>query len=199
MNLMLTVCRETADLVRIVALGNATSIHNPYFLYCGLKSIKDNGEVLMKSKDIYVEFINIDSRELHAQSTKGVSGFSKFIAGSTFEKMAYENKFLDQNDSIIDDNNRAKKSPWFIIHEDGRELYIWRLEDSETIYASLTKTFASKSIFTFDKSSVRAPIKFAKRGHTVSNIIRNKWEVSEIIYETYETESLMNKILLQIV
>lgn len=117
--------------LRILMLGNATSITNPYFAYFGL-SLPYNAEYkLFKDGLICVNYI----RNYEYRKAKRESRFGKLIDGTDYGEYAIDNNFLyDDNNFIHKKTPESKFCATLII--DGVNFGIWSDYKSGVMFLS---------------------------------------------------------------
>ena len=111
--------------IRIIFLGNAISITNPYFTYFNL-SLPYNSDIVVSKKDnkgnplIIVNYIkNLKYREVKKQSR-----FGQLIDGTEYGKYAIDNKFLRDSKSFIRKKSKTSKF-YFILVINGKHYGVW--------------------------------------------------------------------------
>ena len=111
--------------IRIIFLGNAISITNPYFTYFNL-SLPYNSDIVVSKKDnkgnplIIVNYIkNLKYREVKKQSR-----FGQLIEGTEYGKYAIDNEFLRDSKSFIRKKSKTSKF-YFILVINGKHYGVW--------------------------------------------------------------------------
>lgn len=111
--------------IRIIFLGNAVSITNPYFTYFNL-SLPYNSDIVVSKKDnkgnplIIVNYIkNLKYREVKKQSR-----FGQLIDGTEYGKYAIDNEFLRDSKSFIRKKSKTSKF-YFILVINGKHYGVW--------------------------------------------------------------------------
>lgn len=111
--------------IRIIFLGNAISITNPYFTYFNL-SLPYNSDIVVSKKDnkgnplIIVNYIkNLKYREVKKQSR-----FGQLIDGTEYGKYAIDNEFLRDSKSFIRKKSKTSKF-YFILVINGKHHGVW--------------------------------------------------------------------------
>lgn len=111
--------------IRIIFLGNAISITNPYFTYFNL-SLPYNSDIVVSKKDnkgnplIIVNYIkNLKYREVKKQSR-----FGQLIDGTEYGKYAIDNAFLRDSKSFIRKKSKTSKF-YFILVINGKHYGVW--------------------------------------------------------------------------
>jgi len=82
--------------VKVLALSNAITSTNPYFLYFNI-NIKP-GQKISKQNDVLVEMVNDDEYSNIAKQTR----FGKILTGRKYAEYAMDNTFLKDNDNFIE-------------------------------------------------------------------------------------------------
>ena len=83
--------------IRVILLGNATSIVNPYFDFFNIHLPYNSNFQTFKENTIVVEYIK---NEKYRQA-KLESEFGKLIKGTKYEEYAVENKFINDTQTFI--------------------------------------------------------------------------------------------------
>ena len=106
--------------IRVLFLGNAISITNPYFTFFDL-SLPYNSDIkLFKNGLIAVNYIkNLEYRE-----TKKNTRFGKLIDGTEYGKYAIDNEFLRDSKTFIRKKSKGSKF-YFILVINGKKLGVW--------------------------------------------------------------------------
>ena len=111
--------------IRIIFLGNAISITNPYFTYFNL-SLPYNSDIKICKRDnkgnplIIVNYIkNLKYREVKKQTR-----FGQLIDGTEYGKYAIDNEFLRDSKSFIRKKTKTSKF-YYILVLNGKKYGIW--------------------------------------------------------------------------
>lgn len=111
--------------IRIIFLGNAVSITNPYFTYFNL-SLPYNSDIVISKKDnkgnplIVVNYVkNLKYREVKKQSR-----FGQLIDGTEYGKYAIDNEFLRDSKSFIRKKSKTSKF-YFILVINSKHYGVW--------------------------------------------------------------------------
>ena len=111
--------------IRIIFLGNAISITNPYFTYFNL-SLPYNSDIIVSKKDnkgnplIIVNYIkNLKYREVKKQSR-----FGQLIDGTEYSKYAIDNEYIRNSKSNIRIKSKTSKF-YFILVINGKHYGVW--------------------------------------------------------------------------
>ena len=111
--------------IRIIFLGNAISITNPYFTYFNL-SLPYNSDIVVSKKDnkgnplIIVNYI----KNLKYREVKRHSRFGQLIEGTEYGKYAIDNEFLRDSKSFIRKKSKTSKF-YFILVINGKHYGVW--------------------------------------------------------------------------
>lgn len=133
-DLYVTIARPGSDHCDVVVffMSNAITTTNIYFLAYDLKL--PDGERRFykpKNKDILLQMVNKSEMIERQKNTR----FGKIIAGTNYEKYAFENKFYLDDNTFIEKKSETAKFTYYMIYN-GEIIGIWidRLEG--VIYAS---------------------------------------------------------------
>lgn len=129
LNLMDTVFRDREN-CRTIALSNAVSVVNPYFLYFQL--VPDINKRFNSNENIVVEIP--DSKDFSEERRK--TKFGKLIDGTSYGEMSLDNEFT--NDSYVFVEKRSKESKFvFSLVYKGLTLGVWVDISQGLMYLSL--------------------------------------------------------------
>lgn len=144
--------------IRIIFLGNAISITNPYFTYFDL-SLPYNSDIkTFRDGLILVNYIKNDEY----RKVKKSSRFGKLIEGTSYSKYAIDNEFLRDSKSFI--KKKSEKSKFFfILVLDDIKYGVWRDLKEDVIYISFQYDTLCPIRFTFTKDSHNENTIFASR------------------------------------
>lgn len=131
--------------VRVILLGNAISISNPYFDFFKL-SLPYNSEFkTFKNNTILVNYIKNQAYREEKRKTK----FGQLIDGTEYAEYAIDNSFLRDNDSFV-----MKRSPeskvYSTIKLKGETYGIWKDWKKGFVYISKDYEPSNPCIFAFD-------------------------------------------------
>ena len=93
--------------VRVILLGNATSIVNPYFEFFNVHLPYDSEYQMFKNNTILVAYI----KDTRYREVKKQTEFGKLIAGTKYESYAVNNQFINDTNTFI--KKKSKKSRLF--------------------------------------------------------------------------------------
>lgn len=114
------------DNLRILMLGNAISISNPYFLYFKLDLPYGSDIKTFKEGTIAVQYIkNEKYREAKKQSR-----FGKLISGSSYGEYAINNEFLRDSNTFVQKKQGTVRF-LFAFRINGRVLGVWSNQDKD--------------------------------------------------------------------
>lgn len=129
--------------IRVLFLGNAISITNPYFLYFNLSLPYKSEFKTFKDGLILVNYIkNEEYRKI-----KKASKFGKLIEGTTYSKYAIDNEFLRDNKTFIIKKPKNAKF-YFTIYYNNNAYGVWSDYDNDRIIIS-------------NKYDSKCPVKFS--------------------------------------
>lgn len=117
--------------IRIIMLGNAISITNPYFTFFDLSLPYNTDIKLFKEGLIAVQYVkNIKYREVKKQTR-----FGKLIDGTEYGKYAIDNEFLRDSKSFIKKKSKGSKF-YFILVINNKHYGVWSNYTEGIIYIS---------------------------------------------------------------
>lgn len=116
--------------IRVLLLGNAISITNPYFAYFNLTLPYESEFKSFKNGLIVVNYI----KNLEYRRMKKSSRFGRLIDGTDYGKYAIDNKFLRDNSTFIEHRTSDCKF-WYLLVINGRNIGIWK-NSNDIVYAS---------------------------------------------------------------
>lgn len=117
--------------IKVLFLGNAISITNPYFTYFDLTLPYNSDIKTFKNGLIVVNYIkNEKYREI-----KKASKFGKLIEGTEYGKYAIDNEFLRDSKAFIKKKSKISKF-FFILMLNGRTYGVWNDYKEDIIFIS---------------------------------------------------------------
>ncbi len=156
--------------IRVLFLGNALQISNPYFNYFNLHLPYKKEFETFKNGLIVVNYAkNIEFREM-----KKKTKFGQLIEGTDYGKYAIDNDFLLDNHNFIEKKSQ-KANFYFNIHIENKKFGIWK-----DIYTG--------KVFVTSKIIPDSPYNYtlAPENHTESNIYMTKRDPHfRIIHNAY--------------
>lgn len=132
--------------IKILFLGNAISITNPYFTYFDLTLPYNSDIKTFKDGLIVVNYIKNEEYRKLKKSTK----FGKLIEGTSYSKYAIDNEFLRDSKAFIKKKTNKSKF-YFIIVIDNNSYGVWRDLNEDVIYISSDIDTLCPIRFTFSK------------------------------------------------
>ena len=84
--------------IRVILLGNATSVYNPYFEFFDVHLPYKTSYQTFKNNTILVVYIKNEAY----REAKKESEFGKLVQGTKYEKYAIDNEFINDNNNYID-------------------------------------------------------------------------------------------------
>ncbi|MCX4254698.1 MAG: phage DNA encapsidation protein, partial [Bacilli bacterium] len=106
--------------IKILFLGNAISVTNPYFLYFDLRLPYKSDIAKFKNGLIIVNYIKNENYRNLKKQTK----FGRLIEGTDYGRYAIDNEFLRDNTSFIEKKDKKAKFI-FIIYLNHKKYGIW--------------------------------------------------------------------------
>ena len=183
--------------IKIIFLGNAISITNPYFAYFNLTLPYNSDIGTFKDGLIVVNYIKNEAY----RKVKHESKFGRLIAGTKYEKYAIDNEFLRDSKSFIGKRTETCKFI-FTIKYNNNYYGVWTDYNTGFVYISSKYDANSPIVFTFntaDHDERSTMVKISKydffkgviekfrNGELYFDNIRIKNEIMELIskYLTY--------------
>lgn len=148
LNFYETVARSRND-VRVLFLGNAISLVNPYFVYWNIQPDLNKRFNRYKFDDNGLPFIVV---EIHKNeefvAMKKETRFGQGIAGTDFEGMAVDNHFNKDRDDFIEKRPSDSLSKYYCtVHYQGRNYGVWFNNVKQKFYISLKYDVTSKNVY----------------------------------------------------
>lgn len=129
--------------IRVICIGNSTSVYNPYFEFFNIHLPYNSEFATFKNNKIVINYIKNEKY----RKIKKESDFGKLIKDTPYEDYAVDNKFINDNSNFI-----AKKSPnaklFFNVCLNNKYFGIWL--DKNNMYISNKHNLNNKVIITFD-------------------------------------------------
>jgi hypothetical protein len=146
LNLMDTVFRDREN-CRCVALSNAVSVVNPYFLYFNL--IPNINKRFNANESILIEIP--DSKDFSEERRK--TRFGKLIDGTDYGEMSLDNDFVNDSNVFIEKRSKESKYVFTVIYK-GMPMGIWVDNDLGLLFLSHDHDPSSKKVFALSKEDL---------------------------------------------
>lgn len=181
------------DNMRILMLGNATSINNPYFAYWNLTLPYDSEYRVFHDGQIVVNYVkNEPYRE-----AKRKSKFGKLIDGTKYAEYAIDNKFLQDSNTFVG-RRPSYASYYFSLHMDGKTYGIWIDKDGFMYVSdSYDPNCLLNAAFNI-KDHNETTLLQSKTSPAVKNIIAH-YETGHLVFESTLIKSIFYENLLRFV
>lgn len=173
--------------IRVLFLGNAISITNPYFAYFDLTLPYNSDIKTFKDGLILVNYIkNEKYREVKKQTR-----FGKLIEGTSYSKYAIDNEFLRDSKAFI-----KKKTPqakfFFILYLDGNTYGVWRDLKEDVFYISTQIDSLCPIRFTFNSDEHNSNTILASRRNNpwVKSIIEH-YRLARLCFENQKIKNVL--------
>jgi hypothetical protein len=154
LNLMDTVFRDREN-CRLVALSNAVSVVNPYFIYFDL--VPDIQKRFNANENIVVEIPDsVDFSEAR-RKTK----FGKLIDGTNYGEMSLDNEFTGDSYVFIEKRSKESKFVFTIIYK-GLEMGVWVDLSQGLMYLSLDNDKTTKKVYALTTDDLKENVLFMK-------------------------------------
>ena len=175
--------------VRVVCLGNSTSIINPYFEYFDINF--DSSKRIQTFKDgvIYVEYIENKPYREYKKKTK----LGTLVAGTPYEEYAIDNKFLlDNYEFILERPQNAY--PYFNIRIENNIYGVW-LKDY-TMYISNVNDM-NKITLVFDNQYHDTKTILVNKSSGFLDTIAKKYQSGLLHFDTLKIKDDIINLLLR--
>ena len=134
--------------IKVIFLGNAITISNPYFTYFNLTLPYNKDIKTFKHGLIVVNYIKNEEYRKVKRQTK----FGMLIKDTNYGKYAIDNEFLRDNKTFIE--KRSKASKLIMVLKFNDNFYgVWRDANKEYLYISKDYNPNFRYIYTFDSAS----------------------------------------------
>ena len=181
---------RSRDNVRVIFMGNAISIVNPYFLYWNIQP--NTNKRFNKYGHIAVEIFKDETFIQEKKKTK----FGQIIDGTPYGDYAMENEFINDNNDFIEKRSKNSKFQCCIFFNN-RYIGFWYDFSEGKIYASERydpDTSFMFSITTKDFKPNMLLINNAKKSYYLSNII-NAFQKGYLYFENQQIKNLCYDIM----
>lgn len=185
-----TVARMRDD-VRVIFMGNAITMVNPYFVY--FKIVPDTKRRFTIKGDILVDLF----RDEEFVKAKYETRFGKLIQGTAYGDYAIENKFLNDNDDFI--ATRTKESKYqFTIYFKGQYVGVWFDFNSYRGYCTKNYDKTSKFTFTFTDSDFKPNYNLIRnyKDHWLIKSAVELFKDSSLYFDSLNTKTLMYELFM---
>jgi hypothetical protein len=146
LNLMDTVFRDREN-CRCVALSNAVSVVNPYFLYFNL--IPNINKRFNANESILIEIP--DSKDFSEERRK--TRFGKLIDGTDYGEMSLDNDFVNDSNVFIEKRSKESKYVFTVVYK-GMNIGVWVDNDLGLLFLSHDHDPSSKKVFALSKEDL---------------------------------------------
>jgi hypothetical protein len=146
LNLMDTVFRDREN-CRCVALSNAVSVVNPYFLYFNL--IPNINKRFNANESILIEIP--DSKDFSEERRK--TRFGKLIDGTDYGEMSLDNDFVNDSNVFIEKRSKESKYVFTVVYK-GINMGVWVDNDLGLLFLSHDHDPSSKKVFALSKEDL---------------------------------------------
>lgn len=173
--------------IKVIFLGNAISITNPYFAYFDL-SLPYNSDIkTFKDGLILVNYIKNEEYRRVKKATR----FGKLIEGTSYSKYAIDNEMLRDSKTFI-----KKKTPnskfFFILYLDGDSYGVWRDLKEDVIYISKQIDSLCPIRFTFNSDDHNFNTILASRSNNIwLKSIINHYRLARLCFENQKIKNTM--------
>lgn len=176
--------------IRVIMLGNATSVVNPYFEFLNIHIPYGKSFKTFKDNTIVVNYIKNEEY----RKVKRESEFGKLIKGTKYEEYAIENKFINDNIDFI--KKRPKNSKiFFNISLDNKILGVW-YDKNKYLYVSNKNQIENSVNISFNYKSHNKNSILLKGKNVFMNNLANHYKAGLLYFENlsikHDTIELMH-------
>lgn len=191
-----TVCRLRD--IRVIFLGNAISITNPYFIYFDL-SLPYNSEFKIVKRDrnnqplILINYIkNLKYREVKKQTR-----FGQLIEGTSYGKYAIDNEMLRDSKAFIGKKSKYAKF-YFILKINNVNYGIWCDYKNSTMYISYDIDPNCPIIFSLNSSdhNERTLLIRGRTSPFFKSIIEH-YRIARLFFENQKIKNIMMNVIVK--
>lgn len=162
--------------VRVILLGNSTSIVNPYFDFFNVHIPYDSEYQMFKDNTILVAYIK-DNRY---REVKKQTDFGKLVSGTKYENYAMNNQFINDTDTFI--KKKTNKSRLFCNIILNNTIYgVWM--DSYEMFISKKYNENNNVTITFDYQSHNEKTLLLKSKNVFMQNIVNHFQNGTLYFE----------------
>ena len=177
--------------VRVILLGNAITISNPYFDFFKL-SLPYNSEFkTFKNGTIVVNYIKNEAYRAKKKSTR----FGQLIDGTEYGEYAIDNTFLRDNDSFLAKRDKDARVYSTIVLK-GEKYGIWRNWKTGFVYISTDFEPSNPCVFAFDINDHTENTIYTKaRNSTWFSPVINAYKMGCLFFESQKIKNDFTSII----
>ena len=177
--------------IRVLFLGNAITITNPYFTYFNLRLPYNTDIITFKKGLILVNYIeNIEYR-----TNKRLTKFGQLIEGTNYERYAIDNEFLRDSKAFIQKKTPGSKF-YFKVRYENKLYGIWIDYKLQLMFVSLAYDPNCPIEFSFniiDHNETTILIR-SKRSVHIQNMT-NFYKVGKLKFESQQIKNIFMEFL----
>ena len=172
--------------IRVILLGNATNLWNPYFEYFNIHLPYNSEFATFKSGEIVVNYV----KNLEYRKKKKETAFGKIIEGTDYEKYAIDNIFVENNNFIDKRPNNSKL--FFNLLLNDKNYGVWLSNDKMFVSSKYNQ---NKTTLTFDYNSHSSNNLLVRRNNVFVNSMINFFKVGNLYFENNKIKYQVLEIL----
>jgi hypothetical protein len=177
--------------VRVILLGNAITISNPYFDFFKLTLPYNSEFKTFKNGTIVVNYIKNQAYRDKKKATR----FGQLIDGTEYGEYAIDNAFLRDNDSFIAKRDKDSKVYSTIILK-GEKYGIWRNWKTGFVYVSKDFEPSNPCVFAFDINDHNEHTIYTKaRNSTWFQPVLNAYKMGCLFFESQKIKNDFTSII----
>lgn len=181
------------DNIRVVFLGNAVSILNPYFNYFDLEIPRDSEFGVFKDGAIVVNYV----RNKAYREAKRRSRFGKLIEGTEYGKFAIDNEWLHDTNTFVEAQPPDSKFYSALILN-GQKIGLWQNKNGK-MYVSFKYDPNSKMVFSCQYDDQTDKSIFASfRRNPWLNPAGRAFKVGILRFDNLKVKALVQPLLVKV-
>ena len=177
--------------VRVILLGNAITISNPYFDFFKLTLPYNSEFKTFKNGTIVVNYIKNEAYREKKKSTR----FGQLIDGTEYGEYAIDNAFLRDNESFIAKRDKDARVYSTIVLK-GEKYGIWRNWKTGFVYISKDFEPSNPCVFAFDINDHTENTIYTKaRNSTWFSPVLNAYKMGCLFFESQKIKNDFTSII----
>lgn len=176
--------------IKVLFLGNAISISNPYFNYFDLSLPYDSDFKTFKDGLIVVNYIKNEAYRAVKKQTK----FGRLIEGTDYAKYAIDNEFLRDNNNFIEKRDEDAIN-WNVVILYGRKYGIWVGKKTHKIYVESNYNPKNRMVYSTDEYSHDENTLVLSAKRDWFKIVIENYKIGNVRFESQRCKDDCMKIL----
>lgn len=177
--------------VKVIFLGNATSIYNPYFLFFNISLPYNTEFKTFKNGLILVQYIKNDEYREAKKQTR----FGQLISGTKYEEYAIENKFVNDTEDFIR-KKPTKSKLLFNININNTIFGCWLYKNK--LYVSTKFNPSLKILVTYNLNSHNEKTRLFKSNNVFFKNMSNHFKVGTLYFENQTIKHIIIDLFIEL-